>query len=677
MPLKAYQTRALHAVERYLRALAAERDGGPDFVERAWRAVSDAPHRPRRTGSGRPVPAFCIQLPTGGGKTYLAVRVMDLAQRLYLGRRTGLVLWVVPTRCIYRQTLAALRDRGHPYRQFLDVTTGGRVRVVEKTDRFHPLDLAEQLVILVLMLPSANRRDGRTLRLFQDQGGWEPFFPPEWDGPAHRRLLERWPNLDHHGSLEDPLGVQVKTSLGNVLRMAEPLLILDEGQRAYSAGAQRTLLNFNPSLMVELSATPPARSPVLVRVSGRELLAEQMVKLDLHVVNAPGPHWQDALAESVRWRARLEEAARQFEAASGRYIRPICLIQVERTGRDQRTSGRIHADDVVWELVHTHRVPRDQIAVKSSERDDIEGMDLLARSCPVRFIITRQALQEGWDCPFAYVLTVLTNPSSAIAMTQLVGRILRQPYVQKTGIPMLDESYVFCFRREAGDLVSAIREELSREGLGDLAAMVQVSTAPPAGPGPAGHDPAVHDSIGVPTGDVLTGRDPKVRRRDAPAAERVARRAPDSGEAGEGPVAARSSTPAPAWTPEGPSSGRGLALSGLGRLRPPGTGRPVTDGHGSPSEFPDEARRPPHGPEGREPPDGPVNRLRLARTLGEVVPNPWVAWELVDRGLAILRAGGWTEEDLVAHEGEVAAALLAAVRAELAAGRRTARHRFM
>ncbi len=85
-----------------------------------------------------------------------------------------------------------------------------------------------------------------------------------------------------------------------------------------------------------------------------------------------------------------------------------------------------------------------------------------------RYIITKQALQEGWDCPFAYVLAVLTNPSSKTALTQLVGRILRQPDGHKTGNRWLDESYVYCFQRRGADLLKEIRLGFGNEGLGDL-----------------------------------------------------------------------------------------------------------------------------------------------------------------------------------------------------------------
>src|SRR5207237_10602706 len=93
---------------------------------------------------------------------------------------------------------------------------------------------------------------------------------------------------------------------------------------------------------------------------------------------------------------------------------------------------------------------------------------LHSRGAVTSYIITKQALQEGWDCPVAYVLAILTNPSSKTALTQLVGRILRQPDGHKTGKHWLDESYVYCFQRRGADLLKEIRLGFGNEGLGDL-----------------------------------------------------------------------------------------------------------------------------------------------------------------------------------------------------------------
>lgn len=483
MQLKEYQQTTVKQLRIYLKALTDEREKARKAAvlginhkwdEAAWEAVVlNEPYHARRTPGGDPVPNVCLKIPTGGGKTLLAVEAIDLLNSQYRMAQTGFVLWIVPTTQIYNQTLAALRDRGHPYRVRLNLASGDRALILEKHAVFTPDDVRDNLTVLLLMLPSANRQVKETLRIFKDRGGFESFFPREDDYQAHARLLQATPNLDTFDQGNGIAAATVKSSLGNTLRLLRPVIIMDEGHKAYGELAQNTLLGFNPAFILELSATPPARANKLVKITGQDLLAGQMIKLDINVYNRASGDWKDTLLASMAHRNRLEEIAAAHEQnAAGPYIRPICLIQVERTGAKQRDAGLIHAEDAREFLLKNGVLPN-QIAVKSSEKDEIEKIDLLDPGCPIRYIITKQALQEGWDCPFAYILTVLTNPRQAsTSITQLVGRVLRQPYARKTGVIELDESYVYCFRDQTGDVIRAVRAGLDAEGMGDLAGRV-------------------------------------------------------------------------------------------------------------------------------------------------------------------------------------------------------------
>jgi len=484
MELKEYQLRALAEVKAYFELLAdwkqkAEQipEAEIDYPAKAWeKAGVGRSYRPRKNGIGQALPNFCLKIPTGGGKTLLAVKMIDLANMIYRKKKTGLILWIVPTTQIYRQTIQSLKDRDHPYRQHLDIASGGRTVILEKTDRFSPLDVEENLVVLMLMLPSANRQTKETLKVFKDSGGFQDFFPDEDDVKNQEKVLQNIPNLDTYHQEKGFWGKQIKTSLGNTLRTLSPIIILDEGHKAYSEGAQDTLRGFNPCMIAELSATPSQKSNVLVDIPGRDLHHEEMIKLDLHVVNKVSPNWKDTLLAGVNKRNVLEEKAREYEANSGNNIRPICLIQAERTGKEQRGTRYIHSEDVREQLIKTVGIPAEEVAVKTSEKDELKEVDniggLMDRGCKIRYIITKQALQEGWDCAFAYVLVILTNPASKNALTQLVGRILRQPGARKTKFRELDESYVFCFKQKANELLTSIRDGFSREGLGDLRSQI-------------------------------------------------------------------------------------------------------------------------------------------------------------------------------------------------------------
>ncbi len=461
----------------------------PDFAKEAWEAMKVAgklpasraaiPFSPRVDGCGRPVPNAVLKVPTGGGKTWLAVSAVSRVMGRYLDRNTGFVLWIVPNEAIYTQTLKRLKDRQHPYRQALDRAAAGRVKVMEKTDRLDARDVETNLCVMLLMLQSANRETQDSLKMFQDRGDVHGFFPPEGEQQAHKAAIELTPNLAAYTGMFP----MVKDSLGNALRVIRPVVVMDEGHRAISDLAFSTLYGFNPCFVLELTATPQdvqprgGRNPregryanVLVEVTGRELDREGMIKMPLNLDPRQGNDWKATLNAALAKLNALDAEARKLRADTGRYIRPIMLIQVERTGADQRESGHIHAEDVKdWLL--TAGFDQAEIAIKTAQQNDLndpENQDLLSPTNRVRAIITKQALQEGWDCPFAYVLCSLAASANLKAMTQLVGRILRQPGALKTGVEALDECHVITHHADTATVVGAIKDGLEQDGLGDL-----------------------------------------------------------------------------------------------------------------------------------------------------------------------------------------------------------------
>lgn len=488
MGLKRYQERVVEALRVYLETLAQKRAAGSDYPSiAAWDAVKDrlrlvGNYRARKNGIGADLPTFAIKVPTGGGKTLLAAYALGLVhETIHKDRNgTGLALWVVPSDQIYKDTLKALRDRKHFYRQALESAVGGRIEIWEKHEVFRltPAQLRSNLNVLVLKLASTNREDREQLKFFRDSGGnIVQHFPPEDEPEAHKELKKRVPNLGMVQEDEETGRFLVETSLGNLVRLCEPAVILDEGHKATSRLARETIEGFNASIVIELSATPQKDANILVRVSGRELLDEQMIKLPINIANSNERSWKDCLAKAKEKRDQLAKRARKHLQQSGRWIRPIVLVQVERTGKEQRGAKWIHSEDVREHLIQRLGVPAAAIAVKTSEKDELENWgDLEDEGCSIEWIITKAALQEGWDCPFAYILVSLNNTGSKVSMTQLVGRVLRQPDVTKTAFSELNESYVFCLRRRAEEILHDVKEALTREGYeGDRESVVDAS----------------------------------------------------------------------------------------------------------------------------------------------------------------------------------------------------------
>jgi len=515
MELKDYQTKVLEDLSRYLAVLAEKRTDAEGFVEyqaskgklvkladycrETWDELNNRRLLPllrdeggnavvpsyigRKDGVGEPVPNVCLKVPTGGGKTLLAACALERINDDYFHRQTGLVLWIVPSDAIYTQTWKALANREHTYRQLLERASGGRVKMLEKSDAFTVQDIEQSLCVMLLMLPAANRQTKDTLRMFRDSGAYPSFFPESDDTRANAALVQRVPNLDENDMADCgfmPGTVSLKQSLGNVLRLVRPIVVIDEGHKAYSELALNTLAGFNPRFILELSATPNANkhiSNVLVNVSGGDLKKEQMIKLPINLDNTSNADWQHILALAKDKLDSLARDADGVQAAEGRYIRPIMLIRVDRTGKEQRDGHHIHAEDIREHLTAKLGVPPEAIRLKTAELDEIDKEDLLASECPVRFIITKAALQEGWDCPFAYVLTVLSRMTATTALTQMIGRVLRQPGALTTTRQTLNECYVFTMDEEMKKAVDSVRKGLEDEGMADLANQVRVSTA--------------------------------------------------------------------------------------------------------------------------------------------------------------------------------------------------------
>jgi len=86
MELKEYQQKTVDQIKTYLEALDRWRDksvevikvagleAALDFPLKAWEETVKTTFQPCKNGLGQPLPSFCLKIPTGGGKTLLAVK---------------------------------------------------------------------------------------------------------------------------------------------------------------------------------------------------------------------------------------------------------------------------------------------------------------------------------------------------------------------------------------------------------------------------------------------------------------------------------------------------------------------------------------------------------------------------------------------------------------------------
>lgn len=490
MILKDYQIKVVEALKAFYKEAEKQKSAVEkideklrsnfSYVDATYNALQFSFVDRPKNGLGDTYPRFCIKVPTGGGKTLIAIEAIREYQNLFAKRKRGLVVWITHRETIYRQTIDNLRNKSHIYRQLLDQCSGNKTLIIEKGQPLRRQDIEGNLVILMLMIQSAGRTTKENMKVFQDNGAYIDFFPQDNQYDEHQKLLDKIPNLDF---IPDTLFDRriIKTSLGNIIRTLNPPIIVDELHTMFSDIAKETLDGLNPSMIIGLSATPKERKYMNIFepvITGKDLLAEDMIKLDMHLHSPTiSNNWHEMINSIKKKREVLEEKALQLNANKGIYIRPIALIQAERTGKDQRGKDFVHSEDI-REYLTQIGVPSHEIAVKSSELDEIKEEKLLSETSEIRYIITKEALKEGWDCSFAYILGVIPSAKSESSMTQLVGRILRQPYAKKTGVAELDESYVYFTKGETEDVLKNIEKGFRDEGLGDLVQNVSPESGP-------------------------------------------------------------------------------------------------------------------------------------------------------------------------------------------------------
>jgi type III restriction enzyme len=442
--LKPYQKRCLRELERYFRRTTELDNANTAFYEQVNRKYNPI------TGL-EGLPYVCVRVPTGGGKTALAAYSIGVAAKNLLRTERCLVLWLAPTTQIVEQTYNALQDKRHPYRQALDNDFEGCVSVMDIKPALGlqqgTIESDTVIVISTMHAPRVGETEGRRIYA-EDNSALMPHFE---NLKAEQLLL-----------LDKTEAGKPACSLSNVFRLHRPIIVVDEAHNARTPLSFESLARFNPSCILEFTATPcqdfkggNKPSNVLTHVSAAELKTDEMIKLPIYL--KAKPQWVEAVREALDKQTELEKLAIEEEKETGQYIRPIILFQAQRNVTGQQN---ITYDVLKKTLIEEFEIADEQIAISTGEQNDLEGIDVLSKNEKIRYIITVDKLREGWDCPFAYILCTLSNLRSSTAVEQILGRILRMPYVTKRNYDELNRAYAYAtspdFKASADTLTEAL-----------------------------------------------------------------------------------------------------------------------------------------------------------------------------------------------------------------------------
>ncbi len=437
MELKKYQQIALDKLGAYLKTLQEVGSAKRAFIE-----IAEQSYNSEFFGE---VPYVCIKIPTGGGKTLVGCNALGeiMSSVLKSKMERGIVMWFVPSEAIKTQTLKKFKDRHDPHRQILDETFENGIRIFsnEEALRIRKEDVEDNLCIIVSSLEAFRKE--KTLqnkyKVYQENGN----------------LLDHFQHISDDSGLEKDEEGTVVYSLANVIRLNNPLVVIDEGHRTQTQLSVDFLKELNPDFIIEYTATPRSGSNILVNIGAGELKEEQMVKIPIVLESAN--QWEQALQRGLHQREELEKTAKKNK---GEYIRPIALIQAQPNSKTQNNVTVEQVKDFLLKL----KIAEEEIAIKVSEKNGLEGVDLFSKKCPIRYIITVNALAEGWDCSYAYVLISLANIGAKIAVEQIIGRIIRMPYAKSKQQEELNRCYVFASARNFNEAASQIIGGLENNG---------------------------------------------------------------------------------------------------------------------------------------------------------------------------------------------------------------------
>ena len=444
MELKSYQKKVIADLTRYLELLNETKSDAAAF--RLFWQEKSAPALGLYQNVIPGVPNLCFKVPTGGGKTFIACNAVRPIFDALPSTKTKAVVWLVPSDAILTQTAKALKDTSHPYRQKIDVDFGGRVEVYTKQElsngqNFNPTAVTEQLSVMVLSYDSFRGRGKEDLKAYQENSNLAAFA----------KVL---------GKPDSPIEKADETALFQIINQLNPLVIVDESHHARSELSLEMLENFNPCFVLDLTATPKKESNIISYVDAVQLKNEHMVKLPVIVYNRDSQ--SEVLIDAIDLRNKLEEIASAEYAKTGKYIRPIALFQAQPKGKEDATTFEKLRDKLV-----DAGIPAEQIAIRTADVNELKNTDLMSPSCPIRYIITVNALKEGWDCPFAYILASLANKTSQVDVEQILGRILRLPHTSQHTQSTLNMSYVLTSSGNFNNTVAHIVKGLNSAGFSD------------------------------------------------------------------------------------------------------------------------------------------------------------------------------------------------------------------
>ena len=266
-----------------------------------------------------------------------------------------------------------------------------------------------------------------------------------------------WKNL----VMKDGEKLNFRDVLEKTREQRKIILIIDESHvSADTARANELRDLIGADIVIEMSATPRRPQQELnftqelarggagyVIVDPKDVIDEGMIKKeiiineDIEKIAASEEDSQSAVLEAA-FRKRLE-LKKAFEK-EGSDINPLVLIQIPTAeAGDQKIDAvkKFLNGKGIVERKDGHG--NGKLAIWLAEQKS-ELIDWIAEpNNEIEFLIFKQAIDTGWDCPRAHILVKFRETHNIVFEIQTVGRILRMPEQRHYDDETLNRGYIY------------------------------------------------------------------------------------------------------------------------------------------------------------------------------------------------------------------------------------------
>jgi len=232
------------------------------------------------------------------------------------------------------------------------------------------------------------------------------------------------------------------------------VLIIDESHLNITPNTIQIIEEIiKPALQIDMTATPKSDGYSYGDREGEYIELQtvkdaQMIKKEV-VIN-PNIKDKDLKSEKSGDQIIFEEALKKREELEKLYknegskVRPLVLIQLPNEGEKLSVLDKQKRDWVEKFLNERGFSYKNKNLARWLTGDNKENLDDIKNfQSKVDFLIFKQVVATGWDCPRAHILVKFRQTKSEIFEIQTVGRIMRMPEFKHYEEEKLNRAYVY------------------------------------------------------------------------------------------------------------------------------------------------------------------------------------------------------------------------------------------